>query len=112
MTVHYLSSLGFAVKDTNNRVKSQISSLISSFSAVSLSVYKLFLYIGLKRFTIISQQFHNERALYQAEHLGLDIEDLQAYNAMSPRAKRSVLIYIREYFARVKMFIDLATFKL
>ena len=62
---------------------------------------------GLKRFTIISQQFHNERALYQAEHLGLDIEELQAYNAKSPRSKRSVLTYIREYFARVKMFIDL-----
>ena len=25
---------------------------------------------GLKSFTIISQEFHNERALYQAEHLG------------------------------------------
>ena len=27
---------------------------------------------GLKSFTIISQKFHNERAIYQAEHLGLD----------------------------------------
>ena len=64
---------------------------------------------GLRNYTIISQQFHNERALYQAEHLGLDIESLQAYNAISPHSSMSLLTYIREYFARVKMFIDLLT---
>ena len=62
---------------------------------------------GLKSFTIISQEFHNERAIYQAEHLGLDVEDLQAYNAKMPKSRRAYLTSIREYFARVKMFWDL-----
>ena len=62
---------------------------------------------GLKSFTIISQEFHNERAIYQAEHLGLDIENIQAYNAQMPKSRRAYLTSIREYFARVKMFIDL-----
>ena len=65
---------------------------------------------GLKSFTIISQEFHNERALYQAEHLGLDIENLQAYNAKMPKSRRAYLTSIREFFARVKMFIDLMTY--
>ena len=65
---------------------------------------------GLKSFTIISQKFHNERAIYQAEHLGLNVENLQAYNAKMPKSRRAFLTTIREYFARVKMFIDLITF--
>ena len=65
---------------------------------------------GLKSFTIISQKFHNERAIYQAEHLELDVEGLQAYNAKMPKSRRAFLTTIREYFARVKMFIDLITF--
>ncbi len=64
---------------------------------------------GLKSFTIISQEFHNERAIYQAEHLGLDVENIQAYNAEMPKARRAFITTIREYFARVKMFIDLQT---
>ena len=67
--------------------------------------------VGLKSFTIISQQFHNERAIYQAEHLGLDIEGIQAYNADMPKTRRAFLTTIREYLARVKMFIDLIFFE-
>ena len=66
---------------------------------------------GLKSFTIISQEFHNERALYQAEHLGLDVENLQAFNAKMPTSRRAYLTSIREYFARVKMFWDLLTYR-
>ena len=66
---------------------------------------------GLKSFTIISQKFHNERAIYQAEHLGLDVENVQAYNAEDPKSRRAYLTTIREYFARVKMFLDLMTTK-
>lgn len=66
---------------------------------------------GLKSFTIISQEFHNERALYQAEHLGLDVENLQGCNAKMPKSRRAFLTTIREYFARVKMFIDLMSFE-
>ena len=66
---------------------------------------------GLKSFTIISQKFHNERAIYQAEHLGLDVKYLQAYNAKMPKSRRAFLTTIREYFARVKMFWDVLTYK-
>lgn len=62
---------------------------------------------GLKSFTIISQEFHNERAIYQAEHLGLDVKNIQAYNAKMPKSRRAFLTTIREYFARVKMFLDI-----
>ena len=65
---------------------------------------------GLKSFTIISQEFHNERAIYQAEHLGLDIENIQAYNAKMPKSRRAFITTIREYFARVKMFWDVYTY--
>ena len=64
---------------------------------------------GLKSFTIISQKFHNERAIYQAEHLGLDVENIQAYNAEMPKARRAFITSIREYFARVRMFLDILT---
>jgi len=66
---------------------------------------------GLKSFTIISQEFHNERALYLAEHFGLDMENIQGYNAKMPKSRRAFLTTIREYFARVKMFIDLMFFE-
>ena len=55
-------------------------------------------------------KFHNERAIYQAEHLGLDVENIQAYNAKDPKSRRAYLTTIREYFARVKMFMDLITY--
>ena len=71
------------------------------------SVVNANMVFGLKSFTIISQEFHNERAIYLAEHLGLDVENLQAYNARMPKSRRAFLTTIREYFARVKMFIDL-----
>ena len=64
---------------------------------------------GLKSFTIISQKFHNERAIYQAEHLGLDIENIQAFNAKMPESRMANITNIREFFARVKMFWDLLT---
>lgn len=66
---------------------------------------------GIKSFVIISQQFHNERALYLAEHLNLDVENLQAYNAISPDSNWAIVTYVREYFARVKMIWDILTDK-
>lgn len=62
---------------------------------------------GYRSFTLISQEFHNERALYQADHLGLDVTGLQGFNAVSPRSNWAMVTYTREYLARVKMFIDL-----
>lgn len=55
--------------------------------------------------TIISQKYHNERALYQADHFGLDAI---GYNAEpSPITRSRIRNSIREYLARVKLFIDL-----
>ena len=61
----------------------------------------------LQSFTLISQKFHNERALYQAEHLDLDINDPVAFNAESPHSAMALITYAREYLARVKLFLDI-----
>lgn len=54
--------------------------------------------------TIISQKYHNERALYQADHIGINAI---GYNAEpSPIRRNRIKNTIREYFARVKLFID------
>lgn len=62
-------------------------------------------------FVVISQKFHNERAIYLAEHLGLEIHDIKGYNAADPASKMTLMTYIREYFARVKVFVDILTDK-
>ena len=62
---------------------------------------------GLHSFIVISQKFHNERAIYLAEHLKLDTHDLAGYNAADATNKTAIITYVREYFARVKVFKDL-----
>ncbi len=53
---------------------------------------------------IISQKYHNERALYQAKHLGIDAI---GFNAKTPGRRTSWLRNRgREVLARVKLFID------
>lgn len=55
---------------------------------------------------IISQQYHNERALYQARHLGIDAI---GFNAKTPGRRASWWRNRgREVLARVKLFIDVA----
>lgn len=55
---------------------------------------------------IISQKYHNERALYQAKHLGIDAI---GFNAETPSRHSSQLRNRgREVLARVKLFIDVA----
>lgn len=64
---------------------------------------------GQNSITIISQQFHNERALYLAKRYGIEAV---AYNAKDVEYwKKKLKIHGREYLARVKMFIDLYTGK-
>ena len=56
--------------------------------------------------TIISQKYHNERALYQAKHLGIDAI---GFNAKTPGKRTSWWRNRgREVLARVKLFIDVA----
>jgi len=59
---------------------------------------------GLDSVTVISQQFHNERAIYIAEKKGLKAI---GFNARGISGKQGTKVQFREYFARVKVFIDL-----
>ena len=63
--------------------------------------YKIF---GQKKFTIISQEFHNRRALFIANKKGYDCV---GYNAKDVSKRISKSTYLREYFARVKCVLDI-----
>jgi len=69
------------------------------------SVYRMKAIFGQQSFTIISQEFHNRRALYIASSLGLDAV---AYNAAEVGAHNSFKTKLREKFARVKVLLDFA----
>ena len=60
---------------------------------------------GQDSITVISQLWHNQRALYIAHCVGIDAIGFNA-NDVSFR-KIALKNYIREWFARTKMFIDL-----
>lgn len=62
-------------------------------------------------YIVISQKFHNERAIYLAEHLGLEVENLSGFNAADATSNMAIMTYVREYFARVKVFVDIVTGK-
>lgn len=53
--------------------------------------------------TVISQKFHNERAVYIGRKWGLDVT---GYNALDWEDADGVPVRIREVFARFKAFID------
>jgi SanA protein len=59
---------------------------------------------GLDSVTVISQEFHAERALFIASK-----KDLYAigYGAKDVKGSRGMKVQLREYFARVKVFLDL-----
>ena len=59
---------------------------------------------GLDSVTVISQEFHTERALFIASK-----KDLYAigYSARDVAGSRGLKVHLREYFARVKVFLDL-----
>lgn len=72
------------------------------------SVIRMYKIFGQNSFTIISQHFHNERAVYLASALklnaiGFDAKDVSKYFGFKTK--------VREQFARVKMFLDLASSK-
>lgn len=59
---------------------------------------------GKESITIISQQFHNERAIYLAEHFGIKAI---GFNARGISGKYAIKVKLREYLARVKVFVDI-----
>ncbi|MDM1396196.1 SanA/YdcF family protein [Myroides odoratimimus] len=67
------------------------------------SVYRMNVIFGQDSFTIISQPFHNERAVYIANHLDLNTV---AYNAQDVSRNYGFKTMLREKFARVKVLLD------
>lgn len=59
---------------------------------------------GLTEFTIISQKFHNERALFLTKHFKINAI---AFNAKDISGRYSFKTKLREYLARTKASIDL-----
>lgn len=59
---------------------------------------------GFQSFTVISQDWHNERAIFIARKLGLDAI---GYNAEDIKGLMAFETDVRELFSRVKVFIDL-----
>ena len=53
--------------------------------------------------TIISQKFHNERAIYIAQHEGMSAV---GYNAQAVELKLALRIYLREFCSRMKVIWD------
>jgi SanA protein len=58
---------------------------------------------GLERFTVISQRFHNERAIYLAAANGIEAV---GYNAADVDGARATMAYWREWLARMKAVLD------
>ena len=67
------------------------------------SVYRMQAIFNEDAFTIISQPFHNERAVYIANHLGLKTV---GFNAQDVTRKYGFKTLLREKFARVKVLLD------
>ncbi|MFS4493378.1 vancomycin high temperature exclusion protein [Maribacter sp. 2308TA10-17] len=61
---------------------------------------------GLNKVTVISQEFHNQRAIYIAERKGLTAV---GFNAKDVTGNSGLKVHLREYLARVKVFIDLVS---
>ena len=72
------------------------------------SVIRMYEIFGQNSFVIVSQQFHNERAIFIARRHGLNAYGFNAYDVP---VRHSVRTFVRERFARVKVFIDILTNK-
>jgi SanA protein len=59
---------------------------------------------GQTKLTIISQEFHNERAIYLAEKNGMEAV---GFNAKDVGKRYGIKVKIREIFSRTKVFIDI-----
>jgi len=68
------------------------------------SMFRAKFVFGLDKVTVISQKFHNERAIYIAKQKGLKAI---GFNAQDISTSQGLKVQIREYLARVKVFIDM-----
>jgi len=68
------------------------------------SVIRMWKVFGQKSFMVVSQKFHNQRAVFLARKNGLDVI---GYNAKDVTGTNGIKTHVREYFARFKAVIDL-----
>jgi SanA protein len=68
------------------------------------SVVRAWKIFDQERFIVVSQEFHNERAVFIARSLGLEA---YGYNAQDVSAYMGFKTNMRELLARVKVFLDL-----
>lgn len=69
------------------------------------SVVRMREIFGQEAFTIVSQEFHNRRAVVLARAYGLDAV---GFDAADPHVGGMIRVWVRERLARVKLFLDLA----
>lgn len=58
---------------------------------------------GQEAFVVVSQRFHNERAIFLARQSGIKAI---GYNAADLRGRRGLMTHLREYLARVQAVLD------
>ncbi|MEM6802003.1 MAG: ElyC/SanA/YdcF family protein [Bacteroidota bacterium] len=59
---------------------------------------------GQSTFTVISQQFHNERAIFLARSKGIEAI---GFNARDVKGRNGLKVKVREALARAKVFLDI-----
>lgn len=59
---------------------------------------------GQDSVVVVSQEFHNQRAVYIAKHIGLTAF---GYNAQEVTSQSALKIKFREFFSRIKCMLDL-----
>lgn len=72
------------------------------------SIVRLKEIFGQNKVTVISQLFHNQRAIYIAKKEGIDAI---GFNARDVSANYGFKVQLREKLARVKVFVDMLTGK-
>lgn len=73
------------------------------------SVVRMNKVFGQDTFIVVSQKFHNERAIFLAQQYGLTVYGYNAKDVASSKASARTMF--REKFARVKVFLDIITDK-
>lgn len=73
------------------------------------SVWRAKEVFGQPQLTIISQRFHNQRAVFIAKHIGMDAV---AYNAADVPQGQKDKTRIREWFAKANVFVDMLVHRL
>ncbi|HYG51835.1 MAG TPA: ElyC/SanA/YdcF family protein [Flavobacteriales bacterium] len=68
------------------------------------SILRMKKVFGQNKFIVISQKFHNQRAVFIARKHGMDVI---GFNAKDVEGTNGLKTHIREYFARARAVIDL-----